>query len=286
MRLEGGGDAERGGGIDLVSDDEMHVESDKDKESESQTGGGGGGGQGGELVNLRASFEHGDSIERHTDRSLNDFSPTYVDAGGQGGADGGQGVAAKRTVSKGGEGGVGAREGEPAGGKQVQIGALVVGVRVKIHSLEEETELNGVEGEVLDLNARTGRWRVKTDPDSRVVAIEAFHLTVLAAGVEERRKESLFGRLGRFSLDFGRTKHNQSQHACVEVKADKEGRRGGRFSLEFGRTKPLQGRQVDEACGHGVGVTGAESLGSSVSDTCTYSLSESLQSQGLNASLF
>ena len=61
-----------------------------------------------------------------------------------------------------------------------QLG-LVVGARVKIHSLERSPELNGVEGEVLSFNASTGRWSVKTQPDERSVSIAASHLTVMPA---------------------------------------------------------------------------------------------------------
>lgn len=67
---------------------------------------------------------------------------------------------------------------------RVQEG-LVVGARVKIHSLERSPELNGVEGEVLSFNASTGRWSVKTSLHSRIVSIGASHLTVMpAAGGE------------------------------------------------------------------------------------------------------
>jgi hypothetical protein len=63
---------------------------------------------------------------------------------------------------------------------RAQLG-LVVGARVKIHSLERSPELNGVEGQVLSFNASTGRWSVKTQPDERSVSIAASHLTVMPA---------------------------------------------------------------------------------------------------------
>ena len=68
---------------------------------------------------------------------------------------------------------------------------LVEGARVKIHSQDYERrtdcpvalELNGVEGGLVSFNASTGRWNVKTLPDSRTdsrtVAIGASHLTRL-----------------------------------------------------------------------------------------------------------
>ena len=75
-------------------------------------------------------------------------------------------------------GGGGATGGGADGGLQG-----VVGARVRIHSLQRVPELNGVEGEVLDFHGLAGRWRVKTEPNGRVVAVEAFHLTVMAVGV-------------------------------------------------------------------------------------------------------
>ena len=79
---------------------------------------------------------------------------------------------------------------------RAQLG-LVVGARVKIHSLERSPELNGVEGQVLSFNASTGRWSVKTQPDERSVSIAASHLTVMpAAGGGGGEEASSPGHMG------------------------------------------------------------------------------------------
>ncbi len=82
---------------------------------------------------------------------------------------------------------------------RAQLG-LVVGARVKIHSLERSPELNGVEGQVLSFNASTGRWSVKTQPDERSVSIAASHLTVMPAagggGGEEASSPGHMGHMG------------------------------------------------------------------------------------------
>ena len=78
------------------------------------------------------------------------------------------------------EGGGGGAPGGADGGLRV-----VVGARVRIHSLQWAPELNGVEGEVLDshgLEMPGGRWHVKTEPNGRVVAVETSHLTLIAVG--------------------------------------------------------------------------------------------------------
>jgi hypothetical protein len=75
------------------------------------------------------------------------------------------------------DGGGTATGGGADGGLQV-----VMGARVRIHSLQREPELNGVEGEVLDSHGLTGRWCVKTEPNGRMVDVEASHLTVMAVG--------------------------------------------------------------------------------------------------------
>jgi hypothetical protein len=65
---------------------------------------------------------------------------------------------------------------------------LFVGARVQLHSLLRAPELNGVQGGVVEFNARTGRWRVKTDPDGVIKALQAYNLTVLAAGTPAHRQ--------------------------------------------------------------------------------------------------
>ena len=44
-------------------------------------------------------------------------------------------------------------------------GAPSVGARVKLHSLLRTPEHNGAEGEVVEFDARTGRWRIRLAPD-------------------------------------------------------------------------------------------------------------------------
>ena len=87
---------------------------------------------------------------------------------------------------------------------RAQLG-LVVGARVKIHSLERSPELNGVEGQVLSFNASTGRWSVKTQPDERSVSIAASHLTVMPAagggGGEEASSPGHMGHRGHMGQE-------------------------------------------------------------------------------------
>ena len=53
-----------------------------------------------------------------------------------------------------------------------------VGKRVKLHSLTQKPELNGVEGEVSEFNESKGRWEVKLHPDGRVLSFQASNLAV------------------------------------------------------------------------------------------------------------
>ena len=55
-----------------------------------------------------------------------------------------------------------------------------VGARVKLHSLQQKPEHNGVEGEVLEFDASAGRWKVQLHPDGIVLALKASNLEVLA----------------------------------------------------------------------------------------------------------
>ena len=59
-------------------------------------------------------------------------------------------------------------------------GAPSVGARVQLHSLLRTPEHNGAEGEVVDFDASTGRWRVRlAGPDGRELALRASNLAVL-----------------------------------------------------------------------------------------------------------
>jgi hypothetical protein len=59
-------------------------------------------------------------------------------------------------------------------------GAPSVGARVQIHSLLRTPEHNGAEGEVVEFDASTGRWRVRlAGPDGRELALKASNLAVL-----------------------------------------------------------------------------------------------------------
>ena len=64
-----------------------------------------------------------------------------------------------------------------------------VGARVKLHSLQQKPEHNGVEGEVLEFDASAGRWKVQLHPDGLVLALKASNLKVLgpACAAEEVR---------------------------------------------------------------------------------------------------
>ena len=53
-----------------------------------------------------------------------------------------------------------------------------VGKRVKLHSLIHYPELNGVEGEILEFNESTGRWKVQLHTDGSVLALQASNLAV------------------------------------------------------------------------------------------------------------
>ena len=55
-----------------------------------------------------------------------------------------------------------------------------VGARVKLHSLQQKPEHNGVEGEVLEFDASEGRWKVQLHPDGLVLALKASNLVVVA----------------------------------------------------------------------------------------------------------
>ena len=58
-------------------------------------------------------------------------------------------------------------------------GAPSVGARVQLHSLLRTPEHNGAEGEVVEFDASTGRWRVRLAPDGRELALRASNLAVL-----------------------------------------------------------------------------------------------------------
>ena len=59
-------------------------------------------------------------------------------------------------------------------------GAPSVGARVQLHSLLRTPEHNGAEGEVVEFDASTGRWRVRlAEPDGRELALRASNLVVL-----------------------------------------------------------------------------------------------------------
>ena len=59
-------------------------------------------------------------------------------------------------------------------------GAPSVGARVQLHSLLRTPEHNGAEGEVVEFDASTGRWRVRlAGPDGRELALKASNLAVL-----------------------------------------------------------------------------------------------------------
>ena len=70
---------------------------------------------------------------------------------------------------------------EPDAGAGVgDDGALSVGARVQLHSLLRAPEHNGAEGEVVEFDASTGRWRVRlAGPDGRELALRASNLAVL-----------------------------------------------------------------------------------------------------------
>ena len=56
-----------------------------------------------------------------------------------------------------------------------------VGARVRLHSLRRTPEHNGAEGEVVEFDASTGRWRVRlAGPDGRELALRACNLAELA----------------------------------------------------------------------------------------------------------
>ena len=60
-------------------------------------------------------------------------------------------------------------------------GALSVGARVRLHSLLRTPKHNGAEGEVVEFDASTGRWRVRlAGPDGRELALKASNFAVLA----------------------------------------------------------------------------------------------------------
>jgi hypothetical protein len=52
-----------------------------------------------------------------------------------------------------------------------------VGARVKLHSLQQKPEHNGVEGEVLEFDASAGRWKVQLHPDGLVLALKKRQVT-------------------------------------------------------------------------------------------------------------
>ena len=66
---------------------------------------------------------------------------------------------------------------DPSRGDDV---APSVGARVQLHSLLRTPEHNGAEGEVVEFDASTGRWRVRlAGPDGRELALRASNLAVL-----------------------------------------------------------------------------------------------------------
>jgi hypothetical protein len=64
--------------------------------------------------------------------------------------------------------------------KHLEPTAPSVGARVKLHSLQQKPEHNGVEGEVLEFDASAGRWKVQLHPDRLVLVLKASNLAVLA----------------------------------------------------------------------------------------------------------
>ena len=58
-------------------------------------------------------------------------------------------------------------------------GAPSVGARVQLHSLLRTPEHNGAEGEVVEFDASTGRWRVRLEPGGRELALKAGNLAVV-----------------------------------------------------------------------------------------------------------
>ena len=67
---------------------------------------------------------------------------------------------------------------EPSGFRV--LGIVSVGARVELHSLLRNPEHNGAEGEVVEFDASTGRWRVRlAEPDGRELALRASNLAVL-----------------------------------------------------------------------------------------------------------
>ena len=55
--------------------------------------------------------------------------------------------------------------------------APFVGARVKLHSLQQKPEHNGVEGEVLEFDASAGLWKVQLHPDGLVLALKNRQVT-------------------------------------------------------------------------------------------------------------
>ena len=55
-----------------------------------------------------------------------------------------------------------------------------VGARVKLHSLQQKPELNGVRGKVVEpQDPGSGRWGVKIDSDGRVLALKPANLVLI-----------------------------------------------------------------------------------------------------------
>ena len=66
-----------------------------------------------------------------------------------------------------------------------------VGARVKLHSLQQKPEHNGVEGEVLEFDASAGRWKVQLRPDGLVLALKASNLAVLTPAESDSSNATL-----------------------------------------------------------------------------------------------
>ena len=60
-----------------------------------------------------------------------------------------------------------------------------VGARVKLHSLQQKSEHNGVKGEVLEFDASAGRWKIH---------LHTVVLALKASNLVRRRRRNLLAR--------------------------------------------------------------------------------------------
>ncbi len=90
-----------------------------------------------------------------------------------------------------------------------------VGARVKLHSLQQKPEHNGVEGEVLEFDASAGRWKVQLHPDGPVLALKASNLAVMAPAElcpeDEESEDVLAQAHGRLKSLIQELQHQLSQ---------------------------------------------------------------------------